>query len=664
MRVRLFVFPVAFALLLSIPSRAQVSDPYPPSVDPFGQGDAPQDRVDWSDDVPAHVAVVDGTALLERDGRASAAEENTPLLAGDRLRTERGRVEVLFADGSALDIDEYSSIDLLSDALMRLMAGRVRLSIARATGNTEYEYRIDTAAASARIRTPGEYRLTLSSTRSAEPELDLVVLRGVAELANEHGRTLVRAGTRALATARLAPSLPYATNSAAWDAFDRWVENERDARLGVESGRYLPADLRYYGGAFDRYGSWDYAAPYGYVWYPRVSVGWRPYHHGRWSFSAFFGWTWVGFDRWSWATHHYGRWGLTNDRWYWIPDRRWAPAWVSWASAPGYVSWCPLGYDGRPVIAIGSVSVRHHNPWLGWTVLPARTFVPNVVVARAGVPHQSLPPTLWSQFATRPNSPRIPMANLPRTAMPRAQPVRSPGSRAGYAMPQTRPVPTAPLPSISSDPSGPTRAGVPRGGTRPEAPSWRPDSRPSTSPAPTPSERQTQPGWSPSRENRTSPPTLSTPSASPRSRVVPRVSVPNSNDSPRNDSPRSVRPAPESRPAPPDVPRARPRSEDVPPPSSSDRGGPGMRSRPPAGADAQPAPASRPPSRSSDPGGTSRSQPEHSRAVPRGVAPPPPSSSRPPSSAGSTPPTRDPQSRTAPPSSRGGGQAVKRRGGG
>src|SRR5690348_12741492 len=62
-----------------------------------------QQQPDFSQDAPAHIAVIDGVATLERDGRASAAEENAPLLAGDRLRTDDGRVEVLFADGSVLD---------------------------------------------------------------------------------------------------------------------------------------------------------------------------------------------------------------------------------------------------------------------------------------------------------------------------------------------------------------------------------------------------------------------------------------------------------------------------------------------------------------------------------------------------------------------------------
>ena len=82
-------------------------------------------------DIPAHIAIVDGTATVERDGHVDPAIENDAVLAGDRLRTERGRVEVMFADGSTLDVDQDSDVDLLSDALMRLRAGRVRLSMLR-----------------------------------------------------------------------------------------------------------------------------------------------------------------------------------------------------------------------------------------------------------------------------------------------------------------------------------------------------------------------------------------------------------------------------------------------------------------------------------------------------------------------------------------------------
>ena len=56
-------------------------------------------------DPPAHISFVDGAAVLERDGRSETAPASMPLLAGDRVRTQDGRVEILFADGSTLHLD-------------------------------------------------------------------------------------------------------------------------------------------------------------------------------------------------------------------------------------------------------------------------------------------------------------------------------------------------------------------------------------------------------------------------------------------------------------------------------------------------------------------------------------------------------------------------------
>ncbi|MBA3886207.1 MAG: hypothetical protein H0X67_10820, partial [Acidobacteria bacterium] len=44
---------------------------------------------------PAHVAFVEGTVTLERDGQIDSEPRNMPLVAGDRLRTRNGRVEIL-----------------------------------------------------------------------------------------------------------------------------------------------------------------------------------------------------------------------------------------------------------------------------------------------------------------------------------------------------------------------------------------------------------------------------------------------------------------------------------------------------------------------------------------------------------------------------------------
>jgi hypothetical protein len=361
---------------------------------------------------PAHISVVDGTAILERDGRRDTELTSMPVLSGDRLRTQAGRVEVLFADGSALHLDDNTVVDFQSDEVMRLLEGRVRLSVAGAA--RDLSYRIDAPSAWVQINNPGEYRVAILR----DQEVELAVLRGSAELVNEQGRSYISAGERTFARGGAAPSPAYVFNSAAWDAFDRWSEERRQQRLGV-SAQYLPPDVRSYAPAFDNNGSWQYQQSYGYVWYPRVQIGWRPYHHGRWVSLRPYGWTWIAGDPWGWPTHHYGRWGFSSGAWFWIPGRTWGPAWVSWAYAPGYVSWCPLGWNNRAVFGFNvSVYGGHgYSPWYnGWTVVPRHHFnaayinVPRVAPVRVD-------PRLHGQFVVGARAPEAHYA-VNRTAIP------------------------------------------------------------------------------------------------------------------------------------------------------------------------------------------------------------------------------------------------------
>ena len=348
------------------------------SIGAFG---APASAQETSPDPPAHISVVDGTASLERDGRTETSPASMPLLAGDRLRTQNGRIEVLFGDGATLHLDNDSTVDFQSDEVIRLLEGRVRLTIPGPPRRVSY--RIDAASGWAEIQQPGEYRVAVTrnsrdSQSSRDPqanEVELVVVRGAADLMNEDGQTTLRAGERAFARAGTAPSYAYVYNSAAWDAFDRWSEARRAERNGA-SAQYLPETVQYYSSTFDRYGSWRHDASYGYVWYPTVSVGWRPYFYGRWANYPSFGWTWIGSDAWAWPTHHYGRWGFSAGLWFWIPGRTWGPAWVSWAYAPGYVSWCPLGWDNRAAIGFGHAGYYggRYDPWHAWTVVPHQRF--------------------------------------------------------------------------------------------------------------------------------------------------------------------------------------------------------------------------------------------------------------------------------------------------
>jgi hypothetical protein len=423
------VLPFAVAALAIAPALVASQAPSPPYPPPYQEGDTPYVQADWSDRIPAHIAVVEGVAQIERDGRLEPAEETTPLLAGDRLRTARGYVEVLFADGSTLDLDNFTNVDLLSDSLVRLENGRIHLTIAR--GASDLEYRVDAAGTTTWIRSAGEYQIVLAD-RGLDPDVRVTVLRGLAELTTPFGRTLVRAGSEARATARTEPSVPYAMTAALWGPFDRWVDEQRNYRVGAVSAQYLPAELRYYSGAFDRYGSWEHHGGYGYVWYPHVAADWQPYYDGRWSFFGSFGWTWIGGGRWGWPTHHYGRWGFSN-RWYWIPGRHWGPAWVSWANAPGYISWCPLGFDNRPVISITSINVFTSGRRHGWSVVPHHVFSAGFPVRRHAVALRSISASPGSRFVLRSAPPVRPVS-----ARLDAAPLRAPtvGSR-GAAVPRS-----------------------------------------------------------------------------------------------------------------------------------------------------------------------------------------------------------------------------------
>jgi hypothetical protein len=372
-------------------------------------------------DPPAHISVVDGSAVLERDGRTDADVLSMPLLAGDRVRTQAGRVEVLFADGSTLHLDEHTLVDFQSDEVVRLLGGRVRLNV---TGQSrEVAYRIDAPSAWVQISNPGEYRVALLRG----DEVELAVLRGSAELVNEQGRSAVAAGERTYARAQAAPSPAYVFNSAAWDSFDRWSEARRDQRLGV-SAQYLPDDVQPYAPTFATYGTWRQEPAYGYVWYPRVQAGWRPYHHGRWVSLRPYGWTWVGGDPWGWPTHHYGRWGFTAGNWFWIPGRSWAPAWVSWAYAPGYVSWCPLGWNSRPVFGFSAsyYGGRRYDPWVAWSVLPRHHFT-SAYVNVSRYPLVRVDPRLHNAFVINRRGPDVNFA-INRSAVP----IRTAGRSAAW----------------------------------------------------------------------------------------------------------------------------------------------------------------------------------------------------------------------------------------
>ncbi|MEE1884542.1 DUF6600 domain-containing protein [Pedobacter flavus] len=117
------------------------------------------------------------------------------------------------------------------------------------------------------------------------------------------------------------------------------------------------------------YGTWINDPQYGYVWRPDVDQSsFRPYYtNGRWV-QTVYGNTWVSNYDWGWAPFHYGRWVLDRyNRWLWIPDTVWGPAWVDWRSGNGYYGWAPMGPSINIHINIGR---RYVRPDYAWNFIP------------------------------------------------------------------------------------------------------------------------------------------------------------------------------------------------------------------------------------------------------------------------------------------------------
>ena len=185
-------------------------------------------------------------------------------------------------------------VDFQSDEVVRLLERPRAPEHRPAARRRSVAYRVDAPSAGCRFATPGEYRVSvIGGERRGEKSSSRSCAARRSSSTRTDARRSAPASARSPAPARRRrPS--YVFNSAAWDAFDRWSEARRDSRLGVSAA--VPARDR-----ADRTrrrststASWQNEPTYGYVWYPRVASGWRPYYYGRWTTLRPWGWTWIG----------------------------------------------------------------------------------------------------------------------------------------------------------------------------------------------------------------------------------------------------------------------------------------------------------------------------------------------------------------------------------
>jgi hypothetical protein len=419
LRLRVGLFAPALGLLLAAGAQAQAprAEQQPPAQQPppqqlsAQQAQEAQEQQPPAEPPPGYLLGVEGSAVLERDNTTGDAIPGMPLLIGDRLRSEGGRLEVKWAERSELLLARYTDLDILARGMVRVPRGRVTVKLLTAPGQSAHDQlAIDAPGASVRFFSAGEYVVTVGG--SGEPEVELAVVRGSAQLSSDRGTVMLAEGERSLVKDGGVPAAVGAYAATQQDEPIEQQADEEDAPYdpspdleafqrssagGAYGGTpYLPTELYGYETVLNQNGTWMSDPSYGYVWYPRVHSDWRPYYRGRWHHVPRYGWTWVGSERWAWPTHHYGRWGFHQARgFFWIPARKWGPAWVSWAIAPNYVGWCPLGWDGRPVFGFASfgttaVVARGYDPWRGWTVVNSGRFGRGYDVRRNRVDHRVL----------------------------------------------------------------------------------------------------------------------------------------------------------------------------------------------------------------------------------------------------------------------------------
>ena len=314
---------------------------------------------DQSDLDQSYITYDDGDSyLLQNDGREVEARINLPVFPGDELRTgRRGRTEVRLADGNVLALDRGTT--LLFRSVLDSFEGERDQTVAELREGEVMIFRRRSGSEPLRLDTKNASYISskdsMYAVESNSRGIDIVsVFEGSVEVRTPNGASRLRAGERGKVDVSGLYSTAELVNHGTTD-FETWFIR-RSERYNGSRGRYLSGSLGYSERDLDDHGSWVWVSDYdNWVWRPRVSAGWRPYHHGYWRHGGG-GLVWVSYEPWGWVPYHYGRWAHSPVYgWVWLPGTGYSPAWVYWVYGPSYIGWAPAGwYDCYP----------RYYPWL------------------------------------------------------------------------------------------------------------------------------------------------------------------------------------------------------------------------------------------------------------------------------------------------------------
>jgi len=331
----------------------------------------------------ARLSLMSGDVSIQRgdSGDHVAAALNAPLVTHDRVYTgANSRAELQFDAANFVRLASHTELRL-TELLNRryqiqLAEGTVTFAVVR---DTDADVEISTPTVAVRPMRRGNYRVFVRPDGSTE----ITVRRGEAEIFTPTGAERLRGGEimRVRGT-RANPEFQVA-RAPGEDEWDRWNRNRDSALERAVGYRYVSRDI--YGiEDLDDWGRWVTYPDYGWVWVPRVAVGWAPYRLGRWVWLDWWGWSWVSYDPWGWAPYHYGRWFWGTHGWCWWPGgigmrHAWSPALVA------FFGWGPglhvgIGFGNVGWIPLGPADPFY--PWWGRGIYGGfrnRTFIDNSV---------------------------------------------------------------------------------------------------------------------------------------------------------------------------------------------------------------------------------------------------------------------------------------------
>ena len=282
---------------------------------------------------------------------------NRPITTGDRLWADEDSRAEMHLGSATIRLDEQTGMSFLNlddrTTQIELSEGVLNVRVLRMDRDEIFE--VDTPNQAFTIERPGEYRIDASE----DGRTTMVTVRSGEGEVTGGGRTYtVGTGvTGSFVGDDLLHANIYKSNG--FDDFDSWCQDRDRRDDGAKSVRYVSREVVGYQD-LDDYGYWQNVPGYGFVWFPRVAVGWSPYHDGHWAWISPWGWTWIDDAPWGYAPFHYGRWVAVRNSWAWIPGPVtvrpvYAPALVAFVGGPhfsvsvaigggpGNVAWFPLG---------------------------------------------------------------------------------------------------------------------------------------------------------------------------------------------------------------------------------------------------------------------------------------------------------------------------------